>query len=529
MQGLLRLDFMTCLGDGGFGEVYRAKLTLDSGLTSEVAVKLLHEEVDPESVAARRLLDEARLLSVLKHPNVIHVRDLAVIEGRLALIAEYVEGADLDVCCRVCKPHIPLRPQLEVIQQVAEALDAAYNAPGPQGEPLRLVHRDIKPSNIRIGTRGEVKVLDFGVARANMDRAAITATQHIVGSMPYLAPERFRGRDTHAGDVFALGCSLYEGLAHERFLPEALEQRERFTIAGQPDAHAAHLEEKLEKVSWLPSELRTLIRDMLAYDAEDRPTAAEVAERIEELAVELPPPTLRKWCRKTEFPAARPVKVSSGLTGRTVMATPFSHQDLGSMAPSLASLPPVPDATLGERQPTSESGAYNRSAVLGGTFVGFGTAMGGMLCLVGGLAVAWFASQPGEAVPEPSAVVAPVPAPEPVVAPVAAPEPVAEPAPVVAVASPDPEPVAAPAPVAARPKPAPAPTPSGGQVTVEGAERVYFVDANGRHPAGRVPAGSYDIIAFFHDQPVTAGSIEVADGAEIKVVCYPKMLVCVER
>ncbi|MBN2800628.1 MAG: serine/threonine protein kinase, partial [Deltaproteobacteria bacterium] len=189
--------FHTCLGAGGFGEVYRADMTTTGGLTQVVAVKMLRSGLAPASQSVERLRDEGRMLARLQHPVVLGVHDMTVMEGRVALVTEYVEGQDLDACFTGEAP-LPSRALLQVIGQVADALYSAWEA-------LCLVHRDIKPSNIRLGTHGQVKLLDFGIARSEQgDREAHTATNMMVGSLPYMAPERFATADIQpAADVFA--------------------------------------------------------------------------------------------------------------------------------------------------------------------------------------------------------------------------------------------------------------------------------------------------------------------------------------
>lgn len=101
---------------------------------------------------------------------------------------------------------------LAIVEEVASALHAAWHQDGPDGAPLRLIHRDIKPSNLRITAHGEVKMLDFGVARAELSSREEHTQEAAFGTVPYMAPERFYGEDTVAGDVYALGVTLFEML-----------------------------------------------------------------------------------------------------------------------------------------------------------------------------------------------------------------------------------------------------------------------------------------------------------------------------
>ncbi|MCA9568480.1 MAG: serine/threonine protein kinase, partial [Myxococcales bacterium] len=275
-----RFDFKRCLGAGGFGEVYLASMTSASGVETEVAVKMLHEGLDPRSQAVQRLRDEGRLLGTLNHPSVLKVHDLVLLDGRVALVMEYVPGLDLEQCVELAQP-IGLRAGLEVIGRVADALHTAYTSDGPDGQPLRLVHRDIKPPNVRIGQHGEVKVLDFGIAKAaDARREAKTQTSVMIGSPWYMAPERFDGKNDGApADVYALGCSLYEVAARGGRLFSELSSREHFLLALDPAAHDAHVREHLRPLD-IPGDVRWLLDRMLAYDALERPTTHEVAEQV---------------------------------------------------------------------------------------------------------------------------------------------------------------------------------------------------------------------------------------------------------
>src|SRR5690606_17230382 len=127
---------------------------------SLAAVKVLRRDLSVDGDAVRRLRDEGRLLARLDHPTILRAFDLVRLDGRLALVTELVEGADLAELLRA-DPPLPARALVEVIGRVAAALDAAHATPGPDGRPLALVHRDVKPTNVRVGRFGEVKLLDF--------------------------------------------------------------------------------------------------------------------------------------------------------------------------------------------------------------------------------------------------------------------------------------------------------------------------------------------------------------------------------
>lgn len=346
-----RFVFDACLGRGGFGEVYRAKMASPGGLESTVAVKVLRSELS-DADAIRRLRDEGRLLARLNHPTILKVYDLVFLEGRVAMVAEFVDGADLGALT----PNLPVRAQLQVIGGVAAALHAAWSTPGLDGAPLQLVHRDIKPTNIRVGRHGEIKLLDFGIAHfQGEDREAKTASDVIVGSLPYMAPERFLERRVRsASDVFALGCSLYEGLVGERFFAEG--QLRRMGALALDDAlFDAHVADRLALVpDSVPEPVAALLVELLAHDADARVSAQALASRCEQLAEDMGGVPLRRWCRErawTEAPAA-----SGPLVGRTILeGTLASMPNVGRLA-GPTGRPSVHRAAVETLDPTVEPG-----------------------------------------------------------------------------------------------------------------------------------------------------------------------------
>ncbi len=268
------------------------------GIQSTVAIKVLRADLGVNADAMRRLRDEGRLLARLHHPAILKVYDMVLLEERVTLVAEYIDGADL----AEWNTRMPIRPLLQVIAAAAGALDAAYGAVGLDGKPLHLVHRDIKPSNIRIGRHGEVKVLDFGIAHfQGKDREARTDTGLVVGSLPYMAPERFSSPDVvPQSDIFSLGCTLYECLTGEYFLGDG-NIRSVSRMALRRERFETHTDDQLARLGVDPRVLE-LVQSILAYDPDERPSADLVAARCEELADELAGPSLRTWCRSQSWP-----------------------------------------------------------------------------------------------------------------------------------------------------------------------------------------------------------------------------------
>lgn len=187
---------------GGMGEVHRA---YDTQHDRMVAIKLLNAHLVDDDEFRRRFIREARAAARLREPHVIPIHAYGEIDGRLYLDMRLVEGDDVST---VLERHGPMAPAAAVglITQIAAALDAAH-AEG-------LVHRDVKPSNVLLDPGGFAYLVDFGIARSMAARSDITGTGMPIGTVAYMAPERFHteGQVDHRADVYSLACLLYQCL-----------------------------------------------------------------------------------------------------------------------------------------------------------------------------------------------------------------------------------------------------------------------------------------------------------------------------
>jgi serine/threonine-protein kinase len=441
-----RYHLRALIGCGAFGEVYLAEQDSGAGFRRKVAVKVLNADMSQMREASVRIRDEARILGRLSHRNIVAVSDLCKLDDRWAVIMDYVPGSDLEQVIEALAAAgemFPAAAALEVGAAVASALDAAHHATDDNNVPLAVIHRDIKPSNVRLSPDGEVKVLDFGVARVDMDtREARTRAQGMIGTERYMAPERILLEgDTPAGDVYAAAATVVELLG--------LEPLGRTPVLG--DRHTAFVDAALDAVRGrligpdaVAEEVLALLRSALSHVPGDRPTAATMAETLARLARRLDDEALGTFARRF-------VPRVDGILGRTVApVTGVLAEDVGASInpepPSNATLAQFANVPTGAPTPARARGGRALLLWLGGLAAS---------ALVGAVLLAAIALRPSDppANVEPAAsVVSAPPAPE---------LPAAPPAPV-EVAAPEPPPVAvampSPAPAAQRiPVPAPAP------------------------------------------------------------------------
>mgnify|MGYP000158877278 CR=1 FL=1 len=322
-----------CLGRGGFGEVYLATQSIGE-VTKRVAVKVLRTTARNDNQALFRLRDEARMLAALEHPAILNVHELTRLAGRVALVTEYVEGVDIARCTKK-ERLLPARAAVGIMGEVAGALHCAWTTPSPMtGAPLHLIHRDIKPENVRLSKHGEVKLLDFGVARSRqIGREARTVTGDMPFTPGYAPPEAFleEGEQGHHTDIFAWSVTLYRLLVGEKFY-ESLKLTEQINLAADPEGYRRYVEERLALVELEP--LRDLLRGGLAYDPAQRPVAEEVESRCERMVDALDGLTYRRWAKKVDFPPPRSLD-NAELTGSVLAEDDEAIQ---------IDAPPVPEA-----------------------------------------------------------------------------------------------------------------------------------------------------------------------------------------
>ncbi len=273
-------EIVAPLGAGGMGEVYRAR---DPRLGREVAVKVLSGATAADPDLVDRFEREARAAAALNHRNIVTVHDVGAQDGLPYLVTELVPGETLRR--RLARGPLPPREAVAVAVQVARGAAAAH--------AVRVVHRDLKPENLMLTPDGEVKILDFGVAKLqpppvapNDETLRATRPGGVVGTLPNMAPEQMRGEPVDGrADLFAIGALLYEMLSGASPFARASPLA---TAAAVLHEEPAPLE---ERVAGLPPALGDLVARCLAKEPDDRyPSAGELAAELERVAGELERP-----------------------------------------------------------------------------------------------------------------------------------------------------------------------------------------------------------------------------------------------
>jgi len=271
-------EILDAIGAGGMGEVYRAR---DSRLGRDVALKVLPEAFarDPDRMV--RFEREAKVLASLNHPNIASLYGLEESNGARALVMELVEGPTLSA--RIQQGSLPLAEALPVAKQIAEGLEYAHER--------SIIHRDLKPSNVKLTPEGQVKILDFGLAKALEGEsteeelrnsptlsAAATRAGVLLGTAAYMSPEQARcKRVDRRTDIWAFGCVLYEMLSGLlAFGGETTSDILACVIRAEPDWSSLPAS--------VPSRLRELLRRCFQKDPKQRLQAiGEARVTIEEL------------------------------------------------------------------------------------------------------------------------------------------------------------------------------------------------------------------------------------------------------
>ena len=309
---------------GGMAEIFRARRQGPAGFAKRVAIKKVLPDLarDPSFVAM--FLDEARLAARLSSANLVQVFDFGEEDGAYFMVMEYVDGVDLAALfSHVGLLSIPAA--LFVAQELCRGLEHLHAACGDDGRPLHVVHRDVTPANVLLSRTGDVKLGDFGVAKARA-RTLRTARNAIKGKLAYLSPEQARGEELDArSDLYAIGLVLYEALTGVRVL-DAMDEVGLLKLAEKPvwrpPSSLRHD---------LPGALDAVLARLLAAEPERRiPTARLVAAALSEAVPLVDVGTAREELANLVEPA---IVDQSGETSESCAALDAPPSDRASRPP----------------------------------------------------------------------------------------------------------------------------------------------------------------------------------------------------
>jgi serine/threonine-protein kinase len=273
-----RYVLLDALASGGMATVHLGQLRGDSGFRRFVAVKVLRAELGRDPEARGMFMDEARLVSRIRHPNIVQTLDVLEDQDDLFLVMDYADGVPLS---RLMKSvlgaggRFPLPIVVAMVCDMLEGLHAAHQARGEDGLPLEIVHRDVSPQNVMVTRDGTAKVLDFGIARA-ADRAHLTNPGEIKGKAAYMAPEQARGTAMDRGaDIYAAAIVLWELLCGRRlFQGESFAESLLKQLEMEPPSPGTVRADT-------PPELSLVVLRGLAKNRADRfATAQEMADAV---------------------------------------------------------------------------------------------------------------------------------------------------------------------------------------------------------------------------------------------------------
>ncbi len=210
-----RYELVSRLGHGGMAETWRARLMAAAGITKPALIKRILPEYASDDAFISMFISEARISATLSHGNIAQVHDFGEVEGEYFLAMEYVDGQPLDRILKRARmtghSPVPIPLAVFIALEICRGLHYAHTRMDDSGKPLGIVHRDISPDNVLISYEGQVKLVDFGIAKARLQRNFNTAPGVVKGKYLFFSPEQARGEEVdRRTDVWATGIILYE-------------------------------------------------------------------------------------------------------------------------------------------------------------------------------------------------------------------------------------------------------------------------------------------------------------------------------
>ena len=261
-----RFGILGRIAYGGMAEIFLAREEAQAGASRLLVVKRILPHVADDENFTRMFLDEARLAMQLSHPNICHIYEFGQLEGSYFIAMEWINGVQLGKLIRRARGEGGLPPQIavRVIARIAEALHYAHRAKDQLGRPLGIVHRDVSPHNIMVSYDGNVKLLDFGIAKAT-SHSSKTQAGVIKGKFSYMSPQQCLGQSIDGrADVFALGVCLWETLTGKPLFHRKTEYETMRAVIEEAAPPIQRVREGL------PPRLDEIVQKALAKDDAER-------------------------------------------------------------------------------------------------------------------------------------------------------------------------------------------------------------------------------------------------------------------
>jgi serine/threonine protein kinase len=291
-----KYELIELLGSGGMADVWLARMGGAAGFAKSLVLKMIRHEWAEDASFVTMFVDEACLSAKLSHPNIVETLDFGCVQGRYFIALEWVDGIPLRSIEAYLHKHdrrLELDVAAHVVAQVAAALGHAHEATDAEGNWLGIVHRDVNPANVLVSTHGEVKLTDFGIAKA-AGRALQTEAGSLKGKIPYMSPEQALARPVDGrSDLYALGLMLYELVFGRRALRgdselEVLERAQSADISPMPADADPRLVEILGRALSRDADARyanaaQLRADLQVLMRSDRDRGARLAALVQEV------------------------------------------------------------------------------------------------------------------------------------------------------------------------------------------------------------------------------------------------------
>jgi len=259
------------IGHGGMAEIYKAIVGGVANFTKVVVIKRIHLRLSKDPAFVEMFVREANMTASLQHPDIVQVFELGDVDGQKYIAMEFINGRDLQrMMARANKigMQFPVDVALRIVFHAANALSYAYNAKDPYGKPLKIIHRDVSPSNVMVSFSGDVKIMDFGVAKtANYDEKE---GGWLRGKLGYMSPEQVSGKEVdQRSDLFSLGIILFEILTMRRLFAGKTDLRTVLNV------QRAEVDRRLKRHPEIPEGVQDILRKLLTREPNDRYSTAK--------------------------------------------------------------------------------------------------------------------------------------------------------------------------------------------------------------------------------------------------------------